>query len=67
MVSGGQFGLLLFYKTVFSLLQLLLFLLLGFVFFVAVGSDKIRKPLHFSVAVGLYFFQLQLFISYRRL
>jgi len=30
-----------------------------FIFFVAVGSDKIQKLLHFPVAVGLCFFQLQ--------
>ena len=30
-----------------------------FVFFVAVGLDKIRKLLHFSVAAGSYFFRLQ--------
>ena len=28
-------------------------------FFVAVGSDNIRKPLPFSVAAGSYFFRLQ--------
>ena len=36
-------------------------------FSVAVGSDKIRKPLHFSLALGLCFFQLHLLNSYRRL
>jgi cellulose synthase/poly-beta-1,6-N-acetylglucosamine synthase-like glycosyltransferase len=63
----GQSGSLLFSKSVFSLLLLLLFSFLLTAFFVAVGSDKIQKPSHFSVAAGLCFFQLQFFISYRRL
>ena len=32
-----------------------------FALFVAVGLDKIQKPLHFSVAAGSYFFLLAAF------
>ena len=54
---GGQFGSPLFAKTVFKFFVVTSFQFVAFVFFVAVGSDKIRKPLPFSLAAGLYFFQ----------
>ena len=45
-----------FFKISFQFVAVTSFQLLVFVFFVAVGLDKIRKPLLFSVAAGLYFF-----------
>jgi hypothetical protein len=50
------------YKLFLNFVAVTSFQFVAFAFSVAVGLDKIRKPLPFSVAAGSYFFQLLLFI-----